>query len=66
MVAVFPKSTNFIAKISTGLLETDDDNTINLDLNADTIFPDRIYLKRWKDSDKADARHNEFREQMNK
>ena len=66
MVAVFQKSTNFMAKFSTGLLETDDDNTINLDLNADTIFPDRIYLKRWKDSDKADARHNEFREQMNK
>ena len=52
LVAIFPKKTNFITKISTDLLETDDDNTINLDLNADTIFPDRIYMKRWKDSDK--------------
>ena len=59
-VAIFPKNTNFITKIRTGLLETDGrNNAINLDLNADTIFPDRIYLKRWKDPDKADARHNE-------
>ena len=46
--------------------ETDDYNTINLDLdlNADTIFPDRIYLKRWKDPDKADVRHNEVKEEL--
>ena len=55
--AIFPKHTNFITKIRTGLLETDDNNAINLDINADTIFPDRVYLKRWKDSDKADACH---------
>ena len=46
-------------KIRTCLLEADDDNAINLDLHADTIFkfPDRIYLKRWKDPDSADALH---------
>ena len=56
-VAIFPKHTNFITKIRT---ETDDNNlnAINLDLNADTGFPDRVYLKRWKDPDKADARHH--------
>ena len=32
-----------------------DDNAINLNLNADTIFPDQVYLKRWKDPDKEDA-----------
>ena len=52
-VAIFLAHTNFNTKTRTGLLETDDDNAINLDLdlNADTIFPDRIYLKRWKDPD---------------
>ena len=45
----------FITMIRTGLIEADDDNAINLVLNADTIFPDRVYLKRWKDPDKADA-----------
>ena len=25
--------------------------------NGDTVFPDRINLKRWKDQDKADAQH---------
>ena len=48
-----PAHTNFNTKTCTGLLETDDDNAINLDLNADTIFSDWIYLKRWKDQDKA-------------
>ena len=46
LVAIFPKNTNFITKIRTSLLESDDDNAVNLDLNADTIFPDRTYLKR--------------------
>ena len=58
-VAIFPAHTNFTKKIRTCLLdsgldlETDDNNDINLDLNADTIFPDWIYLKWWKDPDKA-------------
>ena len=39
-------------------------NAINLDLNADTIFPVRIYLKRWKDPDEAGARHNEVKEEL--
>ena len=65
-VAIFLARTNFNTKTRTGLLETNDDNAINLDLNADTIFPDRIYLKRWKDPgpDKADARHNEVKEEL--
>ena len=65
-VPIFPAHTNFNTKIRTGLLETDDDNTINIDLNADTTFPDqtRIYLKRWKDPDKAGARHNEVKEEL--
>ena len=29
-----------------------------------TIFPDRIYLKRWKDPDKVDVCHNEVREEL--
>ena len=45
-------------------VETDDDNAINLDLNADTIFQNRIYLKRWKDPDKADVRHNEVKAEL--
>ena len=61
-VPIFPAHTNFNTKIRTGLLETDDDNAINLDFNVDTIFADRIYLKRWKDPEKADARHNEVKE----
>ena len=63
-VAIFPAHTNFNTKTRTGPLETDDDKAISLDLNADIIFPDRIYLKRWKDPDKADARHNEVREEL--
>ena len=65
-VAIFPMNTNLLTKISTFLLETDDNNTINLDLNADTIFPDRVYLKRWKDPDslRADARHTKVKEQL--
>ena len=59
-VAIFAKDTNFI----TPLLETDDDNAINLNLNADTVFPDWIYLKRWKDHDKADARHVKVKEEL--
>ena len=49
-VAIFPKNTNFkfITKISTGLIKADDDNAINFVLNADTVFPDPVYLKRWK------------------
>ena len=74
-VAIFPKNTNFITKIHTGILESDDDNAINLDLqvNADPIFPDRILPQAVKESrqsgcsahpdkadapDKEDARHN--------
>ena len=55
-----------MTKICTGLLESDDNNAINLDLNADTIIAiqDRVYLKRWKDPDKEDARHNEVREEL--
>ena len=41
-VAIFPAHTNFTTKIRTGLIETDDDNRINLDLNADTTFSDRV------------------------
>ena len=51
-VAIFPKNTNFITKIRTGLLWTDDNNAINLDLNANTIFPDRVY----QDSTSSDGR----------
>ena len=63
-VAIFLARTNFNTKTRTGLLETNDDNAINLDLNADTIIPDRIYLKRWKDPDKAGARHNKVKEEL--
>ena len=63
-VAIFPKDTNLITEIPTGLLETDDNNTINLDLNADVILSDRIYIKRWKVPDKEDARHNEVKEEL--
>ena len=63
-VATFPAHTNFTTTIRTGLIETDDDNAINLDLNADTTLPDRIYFKRWKDPDKANARHNEDKEEL--
>ena len=55
-VAIFSEHKNFTTKIRTCLLQTDDDNAINLDLNADTIFSDRVYLKRWKDPNKVDAR----------
>ena len=63
-VAIVPKNTNFITKIRTVLLETDDNNAINLNLNANTVFPDRVYLKRWKDPDKADARHIKVKEEL--
>ena len=65
-VAIFLAHTNFNTKTRTDLLETDDDKAINLDLdlNADTIFSDRIYLKRWKDPDKADVRNNEIKEEL--
>ena len=69
-VAIFPAHTNITTKIRTGLLdsgldlETDDNNNVNLDLNADTIFLYRIYLKWWKDPDKAGARHNEVKEEL--
>ena len=56
-VAIFPKNTNFkfITKICTCLIEDNDDNAINIVLDADTIFPDRVHLKRWKDPDEAYA-----------
>ena len=63
-VAIFPKDTNFITKIRTSLLETGDNNTVNLDLNADTIFPDRIYLKQWEDPARADDRHIKVKEEL--
>ena len=63
-VAIFPKDTNFITKICTGHLEADGNNAVNLNLNADTIFPDRVYLKRWKDPDKADARLIKVKEEL--
>ena len=63
-VAIFPKNTNFITKIRTGLLKTDDNNAINLDLNADTIFPDRVYLKLWKDPVKEGARLIKVKEEL--
>ena len=46
-VAIFLKDANFIMKICNCHLEADGDNAINLVPNADTIFPDRVYLKRW-------------------
>ena len=64
LVAIFLAHTNFNTKTRTGILETEDDNAINLDLNADTIFPDWIYLKRWKDPDKADVCHNEVKKEL--
>ena len=44
-------------KIHTGLIEADDHtwHAINLDVDADTIFPDLVYLKRWKDLENVDA-----------
>ena len=63
-VAIFPKDTNFITKICSDHLEADGNNAINLVLNADTIFPDRIYLKRWQDPDKADARPIKVKEEL--
>ena len=44
-VAILPKNTNFITKLHIRLLETHENNAINLDLNADTIFPDQVYLQ---------------------
>ena len=64
LVAIFPKNTTFITKIRTSLLETDDSNAIKLDLNAETIFSDRVYLKRWKDPDKEDAQHIKAKEEL--
>ena len=61
-VVILPKDTNFITKIRTRLIEADDDNAINF--NANTIFPDRVYLKRWKDTDKVDARHINVKEKL--
>ena len=60
-VAIFPKNTNFkfITRIRTGLVEADD-----VVLNADTIFPDRVYLKQWKDPAYADARHIKVEEEL--
>ena len=46
------------------LIEADDDNAINLDLDSDTIFPDRVCLKRWNDPGKADARHIKVKEEL--
>ena len=64
LVDIFPKDTNFMTKICTCLLETDEYSAINLYLNANTIIPDRVYLKWWKDPVKADARHNEVKEEL--
>ena len=50
-MAIFLENTRFITNIRTGFLETGDQNAINLDLNAETMFPDRVYLKRWKEAD---------------
>ena len=58
-----PTNTKLITKIRTGPIEADDGNAINLVLNADTILPDRIYLKRWKGPDKADSRHIKVKEE---
>ena len=57
LLAIFPKDTIFIAKVRTSLLETDDDNAINLNLNANTIFPDRVYHKK-------DARRIKVKEEL--
>ena len=49
-------------ELRTCLLENQDNNAINLELNADTIFPDRVYLKRWKDPGKVDSRRIKVKE----
>lgn len=56
-VATFPKNTNFITHMRTGLLEAEDDNAISPKLapNADNILPDRVHLMLWKDPYKTDA-----------
>ena len=64
-----PEEHEFHHEDRTRLLDTDDDNAINLNLNADTIFlepenPDRVYLKQWKDPDKADAIHIKVKEEL--
>ena len=56
-----------ITKICTSHLEADGNNAItelNLVLNADTICSDRVYLKRWKDSDKTDFRPIKVKEEL--
>ena len=64
LVDIFPKDTNFMTKICTCLLETDEYSAINLYLNANTIIPDRVYLKPWKDPGKADAQQIKVREEL--
>ena len=49
---------------SSGHLEGDDNNAINLDLNADAVFPVQVHLKQWKDPDKLDARHIRVKEKL--
>ena len=63
-VAIFPKNTNFkfITQICTGLIEANDDNAINLVLNPDIIFSDRVYLKLCNDPEKVDGRPSRSRQ----
>ena len=63
-VAMFRKNTTYIMKIRASLLEADEKSAVNLDPNADNIFPYRIYIKRWKDPDRADARHIKVKEEL--
>ena len=41
-----------ILTIRTSRFEAQDDNAIDLDLNANDIPADLVHLKRWKDPDK--------------
>ena len=64
LVAIIPKDTNLITKICTSHAGLSRANAINRVLNADTILPDRVYLRRWKDPDKSDARHIKVKEEL--
>ena len=50
--------------IGTSLLQTEDNNAIDLDLNADAISEDLIQLKRWKDPDKKEPLHIKDKKEM--
>ena len=62
IVAISSEDVEFTLTIHTSLLEAEDDNTIDLDLNANAqaipahlVKWGQVHLKRWKDPDKTEA-----------